>query len=83
MAQKLIAMKWICPGSPIFEEWRTQVNDALLKEWQVYKKRGLANKFREMWKPWLMLPGLTPFILGSDGSISVNIPSTSYRVVKE
>lgn len=32
IACKTIALKWLCPGPPTHEEWRLQVNNALLKE---------------------------------------------------
>lgn len=82
IARKLKAIKWISSRSPSYEELRIQVNGVLLKEWQVYKNGGLTNKFGEMWGPWLLLPGLTPFILEPDGSIGAYRSFISYRIIK-
>lgn len=39
IAQKTIAMKWLSPSYPTFEDCQTQVNTALLREHQVYQCR--------------------------------------------
>lgn len=58
-------MKWLSPSPASFEEWRTQVNETLLKEQQVYRNSGTPNKVNKLWEPWLAAPGLAPFALVS------------------
>lgn len=65
-------------GAPTCEEWRLQVNDALLKERQVYQSRGFLDKFQKMWEPWIVAPGLVPFSIIPNGTICVDRLSLRY-----
>lgn len=61
IAHKLIARKWMSSSVPVFEEWRSQVNEAILMERQVYQKRGTMDILAKLWGPWLITPGLASF----------------------
>lgn len=60
LARKLIALRWIYPSAPSFEEWRLHVNDNILKEQQIYCNRGIPNYLYKLWKPWISVPRLAP-----------------------
>lgn len=51
IARKIISLKWVSSGAPTYEEWRLEVNDALLKERQLYQSRSLLDKFQKMCEP--------------------------------
>lgn len=63
IAHKIIAMEWLSPSPPTFENWQIQVSNTLLFEIQIYQYRGTPNKLSKLWEPWLMVPGLAPLSL--------------------